>query len=188
MPVRWRKLYGLKFIDPKIHAPLIKAAGLDPETFVGYDDRKKDMKQIAGIWYKEKTPNSGIYEQSGLPTDETKTLTDYVVEMPPDALGKREKRTFRVSQKDAANFSTQMSALGARLAQDQNQFDTTMQQRRDEFVKGYGLRVAEMERTLGNDMVKLQQWKTDQIREIQKDLADGKLTDNVAELMLKGLQ
>ncbi len=109
-------LNKLKWFDPKnaTHAALAKRAGLDVTELQGWDDRRPFTKNVAGVEYIYK---DGVFTPSNLPIDEAKTLKDYTVEMPNG-----EKRTYRVSQKDAANFSTQMSALGAKLAQQDKQF------------------------------------------------------------------
>jgi len=109
-------LNKLKWFDPKnaTHAALAKRAGLDVTELQGWDDRRPFTKNVAGVEYIYK---DGVFTPSNLPIDEAKTLKDYTVEMPNG-----EKRTYRVSQKDAANFSTQMSALGAKLAQQDRQF------------------------------------------------------------------
>lgn len=135
-----KKLTGLKYYDPNniAHKKLAEQAGLNTEALQGWDDRKRDRKQVAGQWFIEKTPNSGIYEQADIPIDESKTMVDYVVEMPPDSLGKREKRTYRVAQKDAANFSTQMSALGARLEQAESQFSRRLALDEKKFTQAKG--------------------------------------------------
>jgi hypothetical protein len=105
------RILGLKHFDPKnpTHAAAAKNAGLTPEELQGWDDRNPVEKQVAGITYRMNR-NTGAYEPTNLPQDEAKTLTDYTVTMPNG-----EKRTYKVSQKDAANFSTQMSTLGIRL-------------------------------------------------------------------------
>lgn len=142
-----KKLTGLKYYDPNnvAHKKLAEQSGLNTEALQGWDDRKRDRKQVAGQWFIEKTPNSGIYEQADIPVDESKTMVDYVVEMPPDNLGKREKRTYRVAQKDAANFSTQMSALGARLEQSESQFSRRLALDTAKFTQAKG----EFERVIG---------------------------------------
>lgn len=128
-------LNKLRWFDPKnpTHAALAKRSGLDPEDLQGWDDRRPYTKNVAGVEYIYK---DGAFTPSNLPVDEAKTLKDYTVEMPNG-----EKRTYKVSQKDAANFSTQMSALGARLAQSQSQFDATMNFRKEEGEKNRQLRV-----------------------------------------------
>lgn len=128
-------LNKLRWFDPKnpTHAALAKRSGLDPEDLQGWDDRRPYTKNVAGVEYIYK---GGAFVPSNLPVDEAKTLKDYTVEMPNG-----EKRTYKVSQKDAANFSTQMSALGARLAQSQSQFDATMNFRKEEGEKNRQLRV-----------------------------------------------
>lgn len=128
-------LNKLRWFDPKnpTHAALAKRSGLDPEDLQGWDDRRPYTKNVAGVEYVYK---DGAFTPSNLPVDEAKTLKDYTVEMPNG-----EKRTYKVSQKDAANFSTQMSALGARLAQSQSQFDATMNFRKEEGEKNRQLRV-----------------------------------------------
>lgn len=132
------KVVGLKWIDPKntTHIALLERAGIDPTTVEGYDDRKRDMKQVAGIWYRDN--GKGVFEQTNIPLDESKSLVDYKVAMPTGEI-----RTFKVANKDAANFATQMHALGLRLEQQQQQFER--RQALDE--KQFGLAQAKFEQT-----------------------------------------
>jgi hypothetical protein len=111
-----------KHFDPKnpTHRKQAAEAGLDPDALSGWDDRNPLEKQVAGVTYRLNR-QTGAYEPTNLPKDESKTVTDYTVEMPNG-----EKRTYKVAQKDAANFSTQMSSLGARLAQQESQFSRRM--------------------------------------------------------------
>lgn len=111
-------LYRGKYFDPKnpAHANLAKRAGLDPEMMKGWDDRDPKVKQVAGVTYRWDY-GSQAFVPTNIPVDDSKTLTDYKVEMPDG-----EVRTFKIAQKDAANFATQMHALGARLQQQESQF------------------------------------------------------------------
>lgn len=105
------RLTKLRYFDPKnpAHQRLAKQAGLDPSELQGWDDRSPVTKQVAGVTYNLNR-QTGQYEPTNLPKDETKAVTDYVVTMPNG-----EKRSYKVSQKEAANFSTQMSTLGAKI-------------------------------------------------------------------------
>lgn len=119
------KVTSLKYYDPKntAHQKLAETAGLDAEALKGWDDRNPITKIVAGTTYKYNREN-GAFEPSNLPVDEAKTVVDYEVEMPGG-----EKRKYRVAQKDAASFSTQMTALGARLEQQESQFQRTLDYR-----------------------------------------------------------
>ena len=68
-----------------------------------------ETKTVAGVTY-ERNPKTGQYEPSNLPKDESASLIDYQVTMPDG-----ETRSFRVAQKDAARFATQMKVLDAQL-------------------------------------------------------------------------
>jgi hypothetical protein len=104
------KVAGLKYFDPNnpVHKKLAEQAGIN-EELKGWDDRNPVTKQVAGVTYQYDRA-TGKFEPSNLPADESKTLTDYTVQMPNG-----EWRTYKVAQKDAANFATQMQALGARI-------------------------------------------------------------------------
>jgi hypothetical protein len=135
-----RKLMGQKHFNPDdpSHAALAKGAGLDPAALKGWDDRNRVTKQIGGITY-ERNPATGAYERTNLPADEAKSLTEYTVEMPTGEL-----RTYKVSQRDAASFATQMKTLGLRLEQQENQFS-----RRLEFdQQKFGQAKSEFERVM----------------------------------------
>lgn len=112
------KLNSVKYYDPAnpAHRRLAESAGLNPDELKGWDDRNPVTKQVAGVTYQYNR-STGKFEPSDIPTDESKTLTDYKVQMPNG-----EMRTYKVAQKDAANFATQMYALGARLEQQERQF------------------------------------------------------------------
>lgn len=117
----WKALNRLvqqKHFDPKnlAHSRLATEAGIDPAELQGWDDRKPNEKMVAGVTYRLNA--AGQYEPTNLPTDESKVLTDYEVTMPNG-----EKRKYRVSQRDAANFATQMSTLGARFEENARQRD-----------------------------------------------------------------
>lgn len=157
-----KTISGLKWFDPKnpTHAALAKVGKLDPTALQGWDDRRPYTKSVAGVEYVYK---NGKFEPTNLPVNEAQTLKDYTVEMPNG-----EKRTYRVSQKDAANFSTQMSALGARIASNE---------------KIAGLRTGSAERIaqLRNDAAMLRT----QYQEAKKD---GRAEDaNKIRLKLKGI-
>lgn len=131
------KLTGYKHYDPKnqAHQALAKQAGLDPETLQGWDDRDPVTKKVAGTTY-EYNRSTQSFEPSDLPVDERETMTDYSVTMPNG-----EVRKYRVAQKDAANFSTQMSTLGARLEHTTSErkakesFEITKLERQQNFQK-----------------------------------------------------
>lgn len=105
------KLTSLKYFDPKnsVHAALATQAGLNPDALQGWDDRNPITKQVAGITYEYNRATKS-FDPSNLPPEDRNTTTEYKVKMPDG-----EERTYKVAQKDAANFSTQMSALGARI-------------------------------------------------------------------------
>lgn len=104
-------IFKSKYFDPKnkLHAQQAIAAGLGPSELEGWDDRNPYTKTVAGTTYKyDRTDQT--FKPSGLPTDESATLTDYQVKMPNG-----EFRTYKVAQKDAAKFATQMQVLGAQI-------------------------------------------------------------------------
>ena len=107
-------LNRLKHFDPKnpSHAALAQQAGLNSEDLQGWDDRNPITKQVAGVTYQYNRDTQS-FEPSNLPVEERNTTTDYQVTMPNG-----EVRNYKVAQKDAANFSTQMSTLGVRLEHD----------------------------------------------------------------------
>jgi hypothetical protein len=116
----WKALNRLvqqKHYDPNnpAHVRLATEAGVNPETLQGWDDRNPVTKQVAGVTY-QLNRGTGSYEPTNLPADEAKVLTDYEVTMPNG-----EKRKYKVAQKDAANFSTQMSTLGAKFEENARQ-------------------------------------------------------------------
>ncbi len=115
------RILGLKHFDPKnpTHAAAAQSAGLSPEDLQGWDDRNPVEKQVAGVTYRLNR-QTGAYEPTNLPLDESKTLTDYTVAMPNG-----ETRTYKVAQKDAASFATQMHALGLNLNDRERQRDFT---------------------------------------------------------------
>ncbi len=106
-----RSLLKLKHVDPTNTAQkaLMVQAGLNPDDVKGWDDRNPITKQVNGVTYNLNR-ETGAYEQTNLPKDEAKTLTTYEVTMPDNT-----KRTYRVSQKDAAGFSTQVTKLGMQI-------------------------------------------------------------------------
>jgi hypothetical protein len=126
--------------------------------------------------------------------DESATLTDYTVKMPSG-----EMRTFKVAQKDAAKFATQMQVLGAQIdAADkrltkQQEFTASENaknraERRDLFLKAFQERIAKDQLQLAGDLQKTAQWKAEWIRKIQGDLADGVLDQDTAASMLQLVQ
>lgn len=105
------QLTKLKHYDPQntAHKKLAERAGLDPEELTGWDDRNPYTKAVAGTTYiYDRTDQT--FKPSNLPADESATLTDYQVKMPNG-----EFRTYKVAQKDAARFATQMQVLGAQI-------------------------------------------------------------------------
>jgi hypothetical protein len=106
------RLTKLKYYNPKdaAHVKLAKAAGLDPQDLQGWDDRNPVEKTVAGVSYRLNR-DTGDYEPTNLPKDESKTVTTYDVVMPNG-----ERRSFAVTQKDAAGFANQMSKLGVQIA------------------------------------------------------------------------
>jgi len=121
-------------------------AGIDPVELEGWDDRNPVEKMVAGQQYRLNR-TTGAYEPTNLPKDESATLTDYAVNMPNG-----EKRTFKVAQKDAARFATQMEVLGAQIEaaasrqESQQKFtagenDKNRTQRRSEFLMNFSQKV-----------------------------------------------
>lgn len=105
------QLNRLKHYDPNnvAHKRLAERAGIDPEELTGWDDRNPYTKTVAGITYVyDRTDQT--FKPSNIPADESATLTDYKVKMPNG-----EFQTFKVAQKDAARFATQMQVLGAQI-------------------------------------------------------------------------
>ena len=136
-------LNKLKYFDPAnpAHIALAKKAGVaNPEALQGWDDRNPIEKQVAGVTYRLNR-STGAYEPTNLPVDESKTLADYEITMPNG-----EKRTFKVSQKDAANFATQMHTLGIRLEHQsaENQRDRTFQAKRDAARYDFQVKLAQL--------------------------------------------
>ncbi len=117
-----RTLLKLKHVDPSdtAHAALMVQAGLNPADVKGWDDRKIDTKQINGVTYKLNN-DTHEYEQTNLPKDEAKTLVPYEVTMPDG-----ERRTYKVAQKDAAGFSTQVTKLGMSIQATGDRQDKTI--------------------------------------------------------------
>lgn len=124
-------LNKLKKFDPTdpTQAALAKAAGLDPTELKGWDDRSPVLKQVGDTWYAMDR-ETGVFAPTNLPKDEAKSLVDYKVKMPNG-----EQRTYRVPQKDAAKFATQMEIFGVkmelaekRLKLDQAKFTEAKQQ------------------------------------------------------------
>lgn len=105
------QIIRLKHYDPNnvAHKRLAERAGIDPEELTGWDDRNPYTKSVAGITYVyDRTDQT--FKPSNIPADESATLTDYKVKMPSG-----EFQTFKVAQKDAARFATQMQVLGAQI-------------------------------------------------------------------------
>lgn len=189
------KIYSGKFFDPtnKVHAKLAVEAGLDPAELQGWDDRNPVTKMVAGTTYiYDRKDNT--FKPSNIPTDESATLTDYAVKMPSG-----EMRTYKVAQKDAAKFATQMQVLGAQIdAADkrltkQQEFTASENaknraERRDLFLKAFQERIAKDQLQLAGDLQKTAQWKAEWIRKIQGDLADGVLDQDTAASMLQLVQ
>jgi len=189
------KLSALKHFDPKnaAHASLAKQAGLNPDDLKGWDDRNPIEKTVAGVSYRLNR-DSGQYEPTNLPADETKTLTDYEVEMPNG-----EKRKYRVSQRDAASFSTQMTALGARLEAtatenaksrefQSSENEKNRQQRQQQFLMNFQQKTANDLRAIAGDLQKAAEYKTNKILQIQKDLKADKIDKETADSMIAALQ
>ncbi len=112
-----KQLTGLKHYDPNnpAHVAVAKAAKIDPATLAGWDDRKPFTKEVAGRTYVY-NGTSKSFEPSNLPTNDAKTIVDFVVQV-PTMDGGSEMRTYKVPQTDAARFSAQMAALGYQAEQ-----------------------------------------------------------------------
>lgn len=157
------KILGLKKFDPNnaVHAEAARMAGLDPKELEGWDDRNPVEKQVAGTTYRLNR-NTGAYEPTNLPVDETKTVTDYKVAMPNG-----EVRTYKVAQKDAANFATQMQALGLRLEEQARQFNQRLKLDEQKFNQAKG----EFERVMGLRQEALRTGNAEQAKELAAKLA-----------------
>lgn len=105
------RLIRLQHFDPKnsAHKRLAQEAGLDEADLQGWDNRNPFTKVVAGTTYQYDRADQ-TFKPSNLPVDESATLTDYRVKMPNG-----EFQTFKVAQKDAARFATQMEVLGAQI-------------------------------------------------------------------------
>lgn len=167
------KLTGLRHFDPTNpqHISLAKAAGQDVENLKGWDDRNPVLKQVAGVSYQYNR-QTGKFDPTNLPADESKAITDYTVEMPTG-----EKRTFRVPNDKAAAFATQIQALGAKLKQDESQFQRTLDQRKAEFVKNFQYKIEQDAKNGTLKKIELQQ-------KINADFAAGKFDEATRDEML----
>jgi hypothetical protein len=189
-----KKVVGLKRLDPAnaAHAAALRAAGLRPEDVKGWDDSNPVEKTVAGVSYRL-NKSTGAYEPTNLPVDESKTLVDYKVKTPDG-----EMRTFKVAQKDAANFATQMNALGMRLAQSESQFQrrhaldqAKFSQAKQVFQQTIELRRQAEARNDQEAVRKYQKMLVDLGLDAEKAKADGELDDeqyNVLSGMIGNIQ
>lgn len=189
------KLVNLKHFNPTDpqHLALAKEAGQDVENLKGWDDRDPKVKQVAGISYKYDYQTQS-YTPTNLPTDESKTLKDYAVTMPNG-----EVRTYKVSQKDAANFSTQMTTLGARLEQDAKKYNNDNYDQYNREYSEISGKVAGANEKIGSLQQRLNQLNNttnplekiaaaDEIKQIQTKLSEAQGEKAQYETQLKNLK
>lgn len=181
------KVVSLKRFNPNdpTHAAIAKDAGLDPSALQGWDDRNPIEKQVAGVTYRLDR-ETGAYKPTDLPTDESKTLTDYKIEMPNG-----EMRTYKVAQKDAANFATQMHALGLRLQQSESQFtrrlaldEKKFSQAKSEFERIHTLRQQADARQDTSAVRQYNEMLLKMWQEIEKDKTEGAVTPDQYEALM----
>lgn len=85
----------------------------------------------------------------------------------------------------SGKFAGERQAKQQEFAGQQNDKDRAL--RREQFLLGFQQKIADDARAMANDAVKRSQWIVEQTRNIQKDLADGKLDDDTANAMIEAL-
>lgn len=105
-----RAFNRLKYFDPNnpAHVAQAKAAGMETEKLIGWDDRNPITKMVAGTLYKY-NQQTDSFEPTDV-KDQSKGLVDFTV---TDSEGRT--HTYKVSEEKAASFENQQSMLGKRV-------------------------------------------------------------------------
>ena len=118
-----KALNELEWFDPKdaAHRQLAIQARVNPDLVPKRDNRKRDRVKIAGEYW-ELDP-SGAYVKSNLPTDPGETMAEYTIKGSDGAV-----KTFRISQRDAARFETDLKAADIQFERQKELIDRKGQQ------------------------------------------------------------